>query len=423
MAESCRRVLVIEIPEEVVGEKLGAITAQYRKHARLPGFRPGKAPLSIIRQKFEDDIRAQALQELVPEYVESEVKKLQLEPIGQPSISDIEFAKDAPLKFKASVETMPEFELQDYGGLKVEYEEPAVADPEVQQALEKLQAQSATYVNVDPRPIQDGDYASITIHGVAPGKADSGVELKEMLCEVGGPDTVAEFTQNLRGVEPGQEVSFDVTYPPEFRDGRLAGKTVAYRVRVLGIKQRHLPPLDDDFAKELGEFDSLDGLRARIRENLLQSARERAEKEAKKSIRKQLVELHDFPVPESLVERQLEKRLDRLRRHLASQGMAPDRLAWDWGKVRDSQLEEAVEEVKGSLILEKIADRDQVEVSDSEVDHELNLLANALNQPEASLRARLTTDGGVDRIKSRLRIEKALEVLFQNATGKSLRAV
>ena len=422
MAESSRRVMEIEIPAEIVQEKLKAITAQFQKHARLPGFRPGKAPLSIIRRKFEEDIRAQVLQELVPEYVEVEVKQRHWEPVGQPTVSEVEYAEDAPLKFKATVEVLPEFALQDYSGLQVGYAEPAVADEDVQKALEQLQAQAATYMNVDPRPIQDGDYASISVHGDAAGKEGSGVDLQEVMCEIGGPDTVAEFTQNLRGAEPGQEVSFNVTYPPEFRDGRLAGKTIAYRVRVLGIKKKQSPALDDDFAKELGEFDSLDALRTRIRENLVESGREHAQAEAKKSLRKQLVELHDFSVPESLVERQLEKRMDRLRRHLASQGMNPERLAWDWNKVRESQFGEAVEEVKGSLILEKIADQDAIEVGEAELDSELQQLAKALNQAEASLRARLTTEGGIDRIKSRLRIEKALEVVFQNARKKSLRA-
>ncbi|MBI4478645.1 MAG: trigger factor [Acidobacteria bacterium] len=422
MAESCRRVMEIEIPPEVVRAKLQAIASQFQKHARVPGFRPGKAPLSIVRQKFEEDIRAQLLQELVPEYVEAEVKQHKWEPVGSPSVTDIEYVEDSPLKFKATVEVLPEFVLEDYAGLKVEYQEPVVTDEEVQKTLEQLQAQSASYVNVDPRPIQDGDYASISVQGDAAGKEGSGVDLKEVLCEIGGPDTVPEFTQNLRGAELGQEVSFDVVYPPEFRDGRLAGKTIAYRVKVLGIKRKQVPPLDDEFAKELGEFETLDALRARIRENLAESGREHAETDAKKVLRKKLVELHDFSVPESLVERQVERRMERLRRHLVSQGMNPERLAWDWNKVRDSQREEAAEEVKGSLILERIADRDSVEVDQAELDRELQQLAKALDQPEASLRARLTSEGGIDRIKSRLRIEKALELVFQNAKVKSLRA-
>jgi trigger factor len=412
----------IEIPTDVVREKLAAVAQHYQKHVRLPGFRPGKAPLSIVRQRFEEDIRSQMLQELVPEYVEAQVKQNHWEPVGTPSVTDVEYAEGSPLKFKASVEVMPEFSLGDYGSLQVEYNEPAVSDDEVQKTLEGLQNQSATYVNVDPRPIQDGDLASITVHGDSAENSTAGVDLKEVLCEVGGPDTVAEFTQNLRGAEPGHEVSFDVVYPADFRDKRLAGKTIAYKVNVLGIKKKQLPELDDDFAKEMGEFETLEALRARVRENLQAAAREHAETDAKKALRKKLVELHDFSVPESLVNRQIERRVDRVRRQLASQGVDPQRLAWDWNKVRDAQREEALEDVKGSLILEKIAADRKVEVEEAELDHELDELAIAMEQPAATLRARLTADGGIDRIKSRLRIEKALDLVFQNAKVKSLRA-
>jgi trigger factor len=286
----------------------------------------------------------------------------------------------------------------------------------------ELQEQSASYVNVDPRPIQDGDFASIAVEGATPGIDKPTVGLKEVLCEIGGADTVPEFTQNLRGVEQGQEVVFDVSYPDDFRDGRLAGKKISYKVKVLGIKRKQLPPLDDDFAKDLGEFDSLDALRGRIRENLLHSRKEHAESEAKKALRKKLVELHGFSVPSSLVDRQVERRVDRLRRHLTSQGVDPARVGWDWDKVGESQRDEAIEEVKGSLIFEKIADQLQVAVEEAELDHEVEALAKAANQPAVALRARLTSEGGLDKIKSRLRIEKALDQVFQNAKVKSVRA-
>jgi len=421
-SDSCRRVMEIEIPPEVVREKLQAIAVQFQRHARLPGFRPGKAPLAMVRQRFNEDIRSQLLQELVPEYVEAQVKQHNWDPVGPPSVTEIEYAEDSPLKFKATVEVVPEFALQDYSGLKVEVEEAEVTDDDVQKSLEQLQNQSASYVNVEPRPIQDGDFASIAVQGVSHGKDVPGVELKEVLCEIGGPETVPEFTQNLRGAELGQEVAFDVAYPADFRDGRLAGKTIAYRVKVLGIKRKQLPPLDDDFARELGEFDSLEGLRQRIRENLIQSGREHSEAEGKKTLRKKLVELHDFSVPETLVDRQVERRMDRLRRHLASQGIDSQRLAWDWDKVRQSQRSEAAEEVKSSLILERIADQEAIAVEEAELSRELEELGKAVNQPLAPLRARLTTEGGLDKIKSRLRIEKALGWVFQNAKVKSLGA-
>ena len=423
MAESCRREMEIEIPPDVVRQKLLAIATEFQRHARLPGFRPGKAPLSIVRQRFEQDIRSQLLHDLLPEYVEAEVKQRNWEAVGPPSVTDIQYADDAPLKFKAVVEVMPEFTLEDYTSLKVQVLEPEVTGEEVEKALGQLREQAATYANVEPpRPVQDGDFASISVHGISPGNERSGVELKEVLCEVGGADTVPEFTQHLRGAELGQEVRFDVVYPADFRDGRLAGKTIAYEVKVLGIKQKQLPALDDELAKELGELDSLDALRARIRENMEASKREQGEAEAKKTLRKKLAELHGFALPEVLVERQIERRMDRLRRHLTSQGMNPETLAWDWNKVRDSQREEAAEEVKSSLILEKIADTEGVAVEEAEISREVAQLAKSVDQPEAALRARLTSEGGLARIKSRLRIEKALEVVFQNAKGRSLGA-
>jgi trigger factor len=342
--------------------------------------------------------------------------------VGNPSVTDVEYAEDAPLRFKATLEVMPEIALQDYRGLTVAVEEPEVSEEEVTATLKQLQGQSATYVNVEPRPLQEGDFASISVQGVSPGSGSPPVELKEVLCEIGGADTVSEFTENLRGAQLGEERSFDVAYPPDYRDGRLAGRTIAYRVKVLGIKLKQVPDLDDDFARELGEFDSLDALREKVRENLGRSKRQQTEADAKRDLRKKLVALHEFSVPETLIERQVERRMDRLRRHLASQGMNAERLGWDWNKVRASQREEAAEEVKSSLILEKIAEQEAIPVEEADVDREIEQLAAAAQQPVAALRARLTSDEGLDKIKSRLRIEKALELVFQNAKVRSLGA-
>jgi trigger factor len=423
VSESNRRVLEIEIPSEVVRQKLHTIATHFQKHARLPGFRPGKAPLSLVRQKFQEDIRSQVLQELVPEYVLAEAKQNHWEPVGAPSVTDVQYTEDAPLKFRATLEVMPEIALGDYHGIKVPVEEPGVTDEEVSETLEGLQARSATYVNVEEaRPLREGDFASISVQGASPGKQAGGVHLEEILCEIGGENTVPEFTANLKGAQLGDERIFDVAYPADFRDTRLAGKTDSYRVTVLGIKAKQLPPLDDEFARELGEFDSLDTLRQRIREDLLSSKLRQAEAEARKALRKKLADLHEFDVPESLLERQLDRRVDRLRRRLASQGMDPDRLEVDWNKVRASQRDDALEELKSGLVLEKIAEQEQVAVDEAELDREIEELAKGAQQPAAAVRARLTSEGALDKINSRLRIEKALDLVFQNAKVRSHRA-
>ncbi|OFW22713.1 MAG: trigger factor [Acidobacteria bacterium RIFCSPLOWO2_02_FULL_59_13] len=415
MAENCRRILDITIPPEVVRKREEAITAQFQRHARLPGFRPGKAPASLIQRKFRDDIRSQVLQDLVPEYVEAQAREQQWETVGAPSVTEVEYAENSALRFKATLEVLPEFVVQDYTGLPIEVAEPQVSDEEVDRALERLREQSATYVNLDPRPLQEGDYASISVRGTSPGKDSSGVHVEEVLCEIGGPRTVKEFTENLLGAQVGEERHFDVAYPTDFGDTRLAGKTVSYQAKVLGLKKKYLPELNDDFARELGNFESLEAVRRHVRDDLLGARLRDAEQKAKSQVRQKLAQLHEFPVPETLVERQLDRRLERLRRQLTAQGMDPQTLALDWGKIRTSQREAAREDVKCNLVLERITRQENVEVSEVELERELQRIAAVTDQTPAAVRARLTKEGKLDKVTSALRIEKALEFVFQSA--------
>ena len=204
MADNCRRAVEITIPPEVVRKREEAITAQFQRHARLPGFRPGKAPASLILRKFRDDIRSQLLQELVPEYVDAQAREQNWETVGVPSVTEVEFAENSSLRFKATLEVLPEIVLQDYIGLPIEVEEPQVSEEEVDRALEQLREQSATYVNLDPRPLQEGDFASISVRGASPVKESAGVRMEEVLYEIGGPQTVKEFTENLTGAQVGE---------------------------------------------------------------------------------------------------------------------------------------------------------------------------------------------------------------------------
>jgi len=413
MADSCRRVVEIEIPPQIVQERAQAVVRELQRRTRLPGFRPGKAPTSVIQQRFQDDIRSQVIQELVPEYIAAAAREQNWEPVGSPAVTDVRYEEDAPLKFKATVEVLPEFELADYSSLHIDVPRPDVPEEEVEKQLEQLREQAAAYVNVEPRPLRDGDFAGIFIQGGASGK--EGVRVDEILCEIGGANTVKEFTENLRGAEVGQELSFEVKYRDNHGDRRLAGKSVPYRVKVLGIKQKQLPELNDEFARELGDFDSLEAVRRHIHGEIEKSKREEAEQKARAQVRRQLVALHDFSVPDTLVEKQIERRLDRLRRQLAAQGMDPQSLSLDWGKVRAAQREEAIEDVKSTFILEKIAHRQQLEADEAEVQHEIERIASVTQSDAATIRSRLTREGGLDRMKSRLRIDKALDFVFHQA--------
>jgi trigger factor len=407
--------LEIEIPPEVVKKRAGEIATEFRRHARLPGFRPGKAPLSLIQQRYRDDIRSELLRALVPEYVEAQAKEQKWDPVGSPSISDVEYAEDSPLRFKATLEVLPQFELRDFRSLEVAVAETAVSNEEIENTLSELQEEGATFVNVEEsRPLADGDHASIAITEVGAGSDAPSGKTRELFCEIGGVRTMKEFSDNLRGASLGEERTFTVSYPAEARDPRIAGKSVTYCVKVLGLKKKQLPELNDEFARELGDYDSLEAVRRRIREDLEKAKQHEASQSARAELRKKLAELHDFPVPEALVERQIEKRLDTLKREIEAKKLNPQLLQLDWGRLRTAQRQAAVEDVKSSLVLEKIAEANNLEAGASDLSEEIQGIADATRQSPEAVEAYLTRDGGLARIKSRLRIDKALEFVFQN---------
>lgn len=422
MADTCRRELVIEVPAEVVRQQAEAITRTFQKQARIAGFRPGKAPMDLVRRRYSDEIHQRLLEQLIPEHFRSRVEEEKLAPIASPHIEDVHLEDDAPLRFKATFEVLPEFELKDYLGLETEYAEPAVSEEEVEAALEQVREQASTYAPVEGRPLADGDFAVISFEGRPASGPGAPVKMAEVLCEIGGAGTVPEFTENLRGAQVGEERQFLVNYPKDFNDPRLAGRSLRYTVSVHGIKQKQLPELNDELARDLGEFQTLEELRAHLRRRLEEEKLRRAEAEAKERLIDRLVEMHDFPVPEALVERQLETRGEQTLRSLASQGVKVSQMKLDWGAWRARQRPAAVRDVKAGLLLERIAERESIQVEEEELDKEVERLAAATNQSTAVLRSRLTREGAADRIKNKLRSQKTHDFLYRNAKRVAPRA-
>jgi trigger factor len=414
------REIAVEIPAEEVTQETAALIEKYRKLARLPGFRRGHAPASIIRQRFAEDIKSEVAETLVPKYFRREAEKLGLLPVSQPRVTDLHIHDGEPLRFKASFEVMPEIKVEGYKELRAEHPAITVSDEEVEESLKHLQEERASYTPIEGRPLADGDYAQVSLDG-KPKDAEEGstakpVHMDEVLVEIGGKNTMPEFTENLRGALAGEDRSFEVNYPEDAPDKRLAGKTFTYAVHVQSLKQKHLPELNDDFAKELGEFNSLEELRKRIRENMEAERKYRAEQEAKGKLLAELVKRNEFEVPEAMVDRQIDLRLDRGLRALAAQGMkAEDIKKMDFGRLRAGQREEALQEVRSSLLLGKVADLEHIEVGDEEIDREIEGLASQSKQTPEAIRARLTQDGALDRIRSRIRNDKALDYLYRQS--------
>jgi len=414
LLEGCKHSLEVSIPvDEVEGETSRAIE-NVQKRARLPGFRPGKAPASLIRQHFASEIRQQVMESLIPKHLQKQFEAENLSVVGTPDITDVHFHSGEPLRFKAEFEVVPQIELGDYRGIEVAYQDPEVTDEDVSKRIAEIQEQKAQYVNIDPRPIADGDHAVVALESLS-GVEGEPVKQDEMVLEIGGADTFEAFTENLRGLSPGDEKDFEVTYPEDYGSARLAGKTVRFHATVKGIRRKELPELNDEFAQDMGDYRNMEELRDAVRKALFAQRQHDAQQEAKNRLIEKLVDQHDFPVPETYVERQIKNRVEQTLRTMAADGMDPRSLKLDWEKVKESQRDKAVREVKASMLLSRIAERESIAAMRDEVDKEVEKIARQQREPQAAVQMRFEKDGTLGRIASHIQTEKTLNYLFEHA--------
>jgi trigger factor len=410
---SCKRELELEIPAEEVSKSIERVAREIARYARVPGFRPGKAPVTLIRRRYAEEIKGEVLNSLVPEYLEKEMTEKKLFPVTRPQVDHVDFSESGPLKFRAVFEVIPEFDLKEYKELEIEIESIEVTEEDVAKTLETMRQRAAAFVPIEGRPIQDGDYAVLKLIGTCEGAEP--VQAENVLCHVGAEETMDAFNQNLRGAQPGEHKRFDVVYPADYPDPKLAGKTYHYAVEILGIKEKKLPELNDEFAKDVSDAATLEELRARVRQSLEAERDHRQREAAETKLIETLVARHDFPVPEALVENQMDARLERVVRQLAAQGVDPRAVNVDWVTMRRRQRERAVSDVKAEILLDRIASAENIDVSEQELDKEMEALARRSGETPQALRARLTKQQALDRMKSKLRSDKTLDWLYQSA--------
>jgi trigger factor len=414
---TCKREIELEIPAENVQKVTDKVARDIARIARVPGFRPGKAPITLVRRRFADDIQGEVVQSLVPEYLEKALDEKKLVPVMRPAVDKVEFKEGEPLRFRAVFEVLPEFELGDYKNLQVQIGEIEVGDAQVDKTLEQMRDRAATFVPVEGRAAQDGDSVLVKLSGTS--SNGEPVQADNILVPLGAEETLPSFTENLRGANVGETKRFEAQYPAEYPDPNLAGKTYDYAVEVQGIKEKKLPELNDEFVKEAageaGGIATLDELRKKIRENLDAQKEQHQTTEGHEKILEQLVKAHGFPVPEALIEGQMDSRLERVVRSLAAQGVDPRAMQVDWTALRAQQRDRSVADVKAELLLDRIATAEKIDASDEEVDKEIATLAERSGESETAFRARLTKQGALDRMKSKLRSEKTIDWLYRNA--------
>jgi trigger factor len=391
------------------------VVAEIQKKVKLPGFRPGKAPVALVKQRFAGDIRQDVLEKLVPRFFRAAADQDHLEVVGQPNVTEVHFHAGEPLKFKAEFEVAPKFELGEYRGLTVTYTEPEVTDAEIDARIEEIREQKAEYVNEEPRALVDGDYAVVALESIS-GVAEK-VSQDELMLKIGDEATMKEFSEALRGATPGSDDTreFDVTYPEDYDRKNLAGRTVRFKATLKAVRRKELPEVNDEFAKDLGDYQTVFELREAVRSGMKHDREHKAQDDAKHQLLDKLVDTHDFAVPEVYIDRQVEMNIENQLRTLAAQGIDPRSIKLDWAKVRESQKDKALRDVKASLLLDKIGEREAIMATQEEVDREVQKIARQQREAVAAVRAKLQKDGVIGRIAGNIRTEKTLSFLFEQA--------
>lgn len=414
LVEGCKHELEITIPAAEVEQEIGKVAAKIQARAHLPGFRPGKAPLSMIRTRFGGDIRQDALESLLPKYFRKAADAEKLDVVGTPSITDIQFEPGQDVKFKAEFEVAPEFELGEYRGVTIPYSQPEVTDADVEERLEDLRKQKAEYVNLDPRPAEVGDVALVDLHSSGNWEGEP-FHAHDMQIELGSADTLPGFTDALTGMNPGDEKHITVTYPEEHAQEHLAGKTVEFHVHFKTLQKKELPELNDEFAKDLGDFQSIDELKDAIRRNTLHERETQAQRAAKDAIADKLADMHPFAVPETYLDRQVQMYIDNLMSDQAARGVDVKKLNIDTARLKEAMRDRATRQVRASLLLDRIATREAIGAMQDEVDAEVQRYAKQHREPVAAVRKRFEENGTIARIANVIRNEKILNFLFEHA--------
>ena len=405
--------ITIEIPSDVVDAEIDRVAKGYSKQARLPGFRPGKVPSNIIKQRFRDEIHHEVMHGLIPRAVEEALQERGIEPVSTPDIKDVSLREGEPLKFTADIETVPPFDPGDLSTITLRQHPSTITEDAVEKTLERLRERGAKQETVEGRPVADGDIVVVDLDRTDPdGKVDhhEGVSI-----ELGASGNPPEFDQHLVGMSVGDEKTFVIHFPEDYTVQDMANTDVTYKVRAKEIRRKVLPTLDDEFAKDLGDFQSLAALRDRVRADMQADAEQHAKQHVRSDLLKQLGQRISFELPPSLVDREIDRRLEEFARRLMDQGVDPRKAGIDWSQFREAQREPARDAVASALVLDEIARRENLTVSPEDLDKEIAQFATTSGRTPAALRAQLEKESGLARLTAGLRREKAVDFAMSHA--------
>ncbi len=408
--------LRVEVPVETVLAEFNRVAATYRRHSRIAGFRPGKAPVALVKRRYRKDIRQDVLRKLIPASYDQSIRERKIRPLGQLQLEQVDFNDGEPLVYEAVVETLPDFEIPEYRGLEVRLEKKSPDEESVTRELEQLRGRHAPLISVpDREAARDGDYAVVDLVGKYVPDGDEAIRQENTTIRVGDERTQRDFNQALQEMEVGGEKTFVVDYPQEYPEEKLAGRRVRFNLQLNDIKVKDLPELNDEFAKDLGDFDDLGQLREQIRQGLSSQWQQARDSSIRRQLIDRLSEASRFQVPEILVEDRIDTKIRDVAYNMARQGVDPTKANLDWNRIRDDFRQDAEQETRAALVLSEIAENENLEVKPAELEAELRQTADALNQPLEKIRQRFHDQESRTDLEARILRRKALELLVEQA--------
>ncbi len=410
-----KKSVAVEIPSDIVDAQIDRVARSYSRQARIPGFRQGKVPATLIKKRFREQILHDVAHDLIPRAIDEVLRERGLEPVDTPDVKDVSLDEGQALTFTATFETLPPIDPGPLNTISLRRPAVTLEDNAVETTLTQLQNRAARFEPVEGRAVDDGDTVTLDVDRKATAEGEKDDHHHDVVVEIGAKANPPGFDDNLKGLEPGAEKSFTIHYPDDYAVKELAGTSMDYSVKVKDIRKRVLPALDDEFAKDLGEFDTLDALRARIQQDLEREAEQEADRNLRGSVLKELAARVSVDIPDSLVERELDRRTEEFARRLMDQKIDPRRANIDWDQFRDSQRDASRESVKSALVLDEISRRENVTVSEEEIDKDVAQYAERSGLTPAAVRARLEKEGALSRIAAGLRREKTIDYVLSQA--------
>ena len=407
----CKREIELEIETEEVTKELERLVAQFSIRTKIPGFRPGKAPKNLIKQKFYPEIKESLINSLVPKALNSEFKAQNLNPVGMPVVDDIYFKEGEPLRIKAQFEILPGFKLPEYKKIKVKEKQIPVSEQEINQSLEELQSRAAEYIPVEGRGVADGDFVVVELKG-RDTKTNKLHPTEKVVVLSGHPENEEALNQNLIGLKPGEESNFILTYDKNHQNPKLAAKKIEYNLKVTSIKEKKLPKINNEFAKDHGEFESLKDLKKEIGNEIKVSKDKAAKMEMAEEIVKKIYDNLNICLPETLIEQEY---VAILKRHIAALPQQKELIKEDFEKLKNEAKIKAEQNIKNHLILKKIAEEENIDVSEDEIDEELKAIAKANNVPLAQVVESVNKEGKREDLRNNLLLKKTVDFLVENA--------